>query len=219
VGYEPIDAEIEAQQEAVYHGVLEDYRNSDSYYEDINRGIDEFIADRQKSYFLENPLVAQPAFDLLTEARGLLLSKHYAAAQIIAGAAAEVTFGNVLLKPMVYGFVHSDTVAQMVADIVENARSVFKFKTLLVAIVSQFSGIDLIAPDSSGKSLWNSVDDVRSKRNAVLHGNGLTKVTNEEAEQALAVATMLIETVFPAVVGSLGLHLHGIEICAKACSS
>jgi hypothetical protein len=216
VGYEPIDAEYEEQMNAVHDGILEEYRNSDAYYEDINRGVDEFIAERQRSFYIEKPAVAGPAFNLLAEARELFALDHYAAAQVMAGAAAEVTFGDALLKPMVYGFVHSDDVAKMVADIVENARSVYKFKALLVGIVSRFSGIDLTATaPGSNKSLWKSVDEVREQRNAVLHGDGLLKVTREEAEHALAVATTLLEIVFPAVLHSLGLHLHGTSACAN----
>lgn len=135
MGYEPIDAEYEARLDNIYNGVLEEYRNSDSYYEDINRGIDEFISDRQKSFYIEKPTVAEPAFHLLVEARELFALGHYAAAQVIAGAAAEVTFGDALLKPMVYGFVHSDTVAPMVAKIIEDARSVWKFENLLVELI------------------------------------------------------------------------------------
>jgi hypothetical protein len=217
MGYEPIDAEYEAQMEAIYDGVLAEYRNSNDYYEDIGRGIDEFISDRQKSFYLEKPAVAEPAFNLLTEARELFTLSHYAAAQVMAGAAAEVTFGDALLKPMVYGFVHSDTVAPMVAKIIEDARSVWKFEALLIEIVLRFSGIDIttFAPLGSNETLWQSVKSVRGKRNEVLHRGGLAAVTREEAEQAIVVAATLIETVFPAVLNSLGLHLHGVNACAN----
>jgi len=216
MGYEPIDAEYEEQMDAMYEGVLEHYRNSDSYHEDINRGIDDFISERQKSFYIERPTVVEPAFNLLSEARELFALGHYAAAQVMAGAATEVTFGDALLRPMIYGFVHSDTVAPLIADVVEDARSVYRFKALLVEIVARFSGIDLYTFTVSGsnKSLWQSVNEVRTQRNDVLHRGGLLAVAREESEYALAVAMTLIETVFPAVIGNLGLHLHGTTICA-----
>src|ERR1041384_299751 len=216
MGYEPIDAEYEARMDAIYEGVLEHYRNSDSYYEDINKGIDDFIAERQKSFYIEKPAVAESAFNLLSEARELFTLGHYAAAQVMAGASVEVTFGDALLKPMIFGFVHSDAVAPMVADIIEDARSVYKFKALLVEIVSRYSSIDLytFTIPGSTKSLWQSVNEVTTQRNDVLHRGGLLTVTREEAEYALAVATTLLETVFPAVLNNLGLHLHGLNVCA-----
>ena len=217
MGFEPIDAEYESQVDAIYNGVLEEYFASDSYAEDMNRGINEFTADRQKSFYIENPTVAERAFNLLTEARQLFALDHYAAAQVMAGAAAEVTFGDALLKPMVYGFVHSDTIAPIVADIVESARQVYKFKALLVAIVSEFSGISLTAAtQGSNQSLWDSVDKVRGQRNLVLHASGLLKVSREQAEEALTLAAVLLESVFPAVLKTLGLHLHGASVCADS---
>jgi hypothetical protein len=215
MGYEPIDAWYEEQQQAVYDGVLEAYRNSDEYAEDKWRAIEEFISERQKSYYLSNPLVAEPAFNLLEEARELYKLGHYPSAQVFAGAATEVGFGDILLKPIVHGFVHSDTFAPMIADIIEGARAVYKFKALIVHIVSEFSGIDLYTFKVGGStdSLWKDIDAVRVQRNNVLHKGNLA-VTKEEAEHAILVAAALLEMIYPSVMKSLGLHLHnGIRVC------
>jgi len=218
MGYEPIDAEYEMQMDAIYDGVLEQYYNSDAYHEDISRGIEEFIDERQRSFYLEKPDVAKPAFDLLGQAGELFNMGQYGAAQVFAGAAAELTFGDALLKPMVYGLAHSDTVAPVLAGIIENARSVHKFKALLVAIVSEFSGIDLTAnvASLSNRSLWSYVDDVRRQRNAILHGDGLMKVNREDAELALTVASELFHKVLPSVLAKIGLHLHDATVCSKS---
>jgi hypothetical protein len=118
---------------------------------------------------------------------------------------------------MVYGLVHNETMAPEVAKIIENARQVYRFRALLVAIVSEFSGIDLNAPSASAKeSLWKSVDKVREQRNDVLHRDGLLKVTRQEAEQSLALARTLLENVLPAVLASLGLHLHASRVCGDS---
>jgi hypothetical protein len=106
---------------------------------------------------------------------------------------------------MVYGFVHSDTVAPMLVSVVKNARQVYRFEALVIEIVSQFSGISLTsAAGDSKRSLWESVKTVAKQRNEVLHGDGLLKVTRDQAEEALAVATTLLETVFPALLTTLG---------------
>jgi hypothetical protein len=217
MGYEPIDAEYESQMEAVYNGVLEEYFRSDSYHEDISRSIDEFINERQKSFYVMNSTVAEPAFNLLTEARELFVLDHYGAAQVMAGAAAEVTLGEALLKPMVYGFVHSDTVAPMLVKIVKDTKQLYRFEPLIIGIVSQFSGLSLTeATDGSKKSLWEFVKSVARQRNEVLHGEGLVNVTREQADEAISVATTLLETVFPALLKNLGLHVHGIKICGDS---
>jgi hypothetical protein len=217
MGYEPIDAEYESQIDAIYNGVLEDYYRSDSFQQDISRGVEEFIDERQKAFYIMNPTVAEPAFNLLTEARELLVLKHYGAAQVIAGAAAEVTLGDAILKPMVYGFVHSDTVAPMVVKIVKDTKQVSRFDALIIEIVSKFSGISLTdATGGSKKSLWEFVKNVGRQRNEVLHGEGLSSVTKEQAEEAIVMATTLFETVFPALLKNLGLHVHSAKICADS---
>ena len=215
MGWEPIDAEYDSQMDAIYSGVLAEYYNSDAYHEDIGRAIDDFVADRQKSYYLNHPSLLHPAVRLLTEARDLFDIQHYASAQVFAGAAAEIVFGDALLKPMVYGLVHSDAVAPLVADVVENARSVYKFKALLVAIVSEFSRIDLTAnlPEINNQSLWSFVDGVRKQRNAVLHSDGFATVTKEDAERAITVSSQLLDLVLPKVLAGIGLHLHGADVC------
>jgi hypothetical protein len=48
MGYEPIDAWYEEQQEATYNGVLEHYRSSDEYAEDMSRAIEDFVSERQR---------------------------------------------------------------------------------------------------------------------------------------------------------------------------
>jgi hypothetical protein len=89
---------------------------------------------------------------------------------------------------MVYGLVHNDSIAPVVADIIENARAVYKFRALLIAIVSQFSGIDLTAnvQELDNKSFWSLVNDVREQRNAILHRDQLLKVSKEDAEKAIS---------------------------------
>jgi hypothetical protein len=102
---------------------------------------------------------------------------------------------------MVYGLVHNDSIAPIVANIIENARAVYKFRALLIAIVSQFSGIDLTAnaKELGDKSFWSFVNDVREQRNTILHGDQLSKVNKEDAANAITGAAQLLENVLPAV--------------------
>ncbi len=50
----------------------------------------------------------------------------------------------------------------------------------------------------------------------VLHGEGLSSVTREQADEATAVAATLLETVFPALLKNPGLHVSGVKICANS---
>jgi hypothetical protein len=215
MGYEPIDAWYEEAEQAAYDAAMEQYRDSGAYFEDMGRAIDDFVSERQKSFYVEHPLIAESSFNLLSEAKDLFALNHYSASQVFAGAATEVIFGEALLKPIVFGFVHSDTFAPMVADIIEGARSVYKFKELILHIASEFSGKDLhkFKVGTSSNSLWQDIDAVRGQRNKIVH-KGTLAVNKQEAEHSILVATTLLETIFPSVIKSLGLHLHdAIRVC------
>lgn len=116
---------------------------------------------------------------------------------------------------MVYGLVHSDSVAPLVADIIESTRSVYKFKALLITIVSEFSQIDLNANSAelNNQSLWGFVDAVRKQRNSVLHADGFSKVSKEDAETAITASGLLLDTVLPKVLAGIGLYLHAADLC------
>lgn len=200
----------------IYNEFYEHYRNSDHYAQDMDEAVEEFKADRLKSFYLENPLVGEPSLRLLKEAKELFDSKHYSAAQVFAGAATEVIFQEVLLKPIVYGFVHSDNIASMLAHIIDETKGVYKFKALLVHIISEFAGVDLYSYriGSATQGLWQDLADVRKHRNDALHK--AIQATEGAASQAIAVGSALSEKIFPAVTGKLGLHLHeGIRVCGN----
>jgi hypothetical protein len=55
---------------------------------------------------------------------------------------------------------------------------------------------------------------IRQKRNGVVHRAEVA--TEDEAQLAIAVAACMIEGLFPVVVGTLGLHLHGTTVCDRA---
>jgi len=49
MGYEPIDAWYEEQQEAISNRLVEEYRDSDEYAEGLSRAIEDFVSERQKN--------------------------------------------------------------------------------------------------------------------------------------------------------------------------
>ena len=52
MSYDPTDAWHEAAAEALQEGIIDDYRDSDSFEEDIGKGIARFTAGRQRSHEL-----------------------------------------------------------------------------------------------------------------------------------------------------------------------
>jgi hypothetical protein len=86
------------------------------YAEHSKQAIEEFTADRLQSFYLKNPVLAKPPLDTLVQSR-LLLGSHPAAALVFAATATEVGLKEVLLKPVVYGLVHSESAASLITEL------------------------------------------------------------------------------------------------------
>lgn len=74
------------------------------YEEHKQQAIEEFTFERLQSYYIDNLLLAKPAFDALTEAR-TLAGLNATAGFIFAAIAMEVGLKEALLKPIVTGLV------------------------------------------------------------------------------------------------------------------
>ena len=118
----------------------EDYREEeylDELYQEVSAdAIEKFQADRLRSFYLANPVVAKRPFESLGEAKKLL-PNHPGAAQIFAMTSIEVGLKLVFVKPIVYGLVHTESVADLVAEIVMKSPSLDHFKNLIWAILEE----------------------------------------------------------------------------------
>jgi hypothetical protein len=180
--------------------------------EHSNEAIKEFTVERLQSYYLKDPLLASASSHSLRESRALL-PEHPSAALVFGTTAIEVGLKVVLLKPIVYGLVHDASTAGLITDLAVS-HGADKYRNLLFHILSEFGGVDLwkFSRTSSKKPLWEEIRMIQERRNAVLHR--AETASNKEAEQSVAIAAVVLEDLFPAVVINLGLHLHnGIRIC------
>lgn len=184
------------------------------YREHSAQALAEFRGERLRSYYLANPDVLQPPFGALTEAR-LIADASPRSSMILASAAAEVGLKVVLLKPVVYGLVHSETMAGYISDLVMEHRSLNRFHDLLFALLREASDIDLTVfwRDGAASTLWSEVQANAHKRNAVVHR--CEKCSRPEAERAIGIASAVIEDLVPTVISNFDLHIHeDFRICA-----
>ena len=100
------------------------------YAEHKEQAIEKFTDERLQSYYLANPSVGSPPLMSLNEAR-MLLPDHPTAAFVFAATAIEVAVKGVLLKPIVYGLVHSDSAAGIITDMVIAHTGFDRFRKLL----------------------------------------------------------------------------------------
>jgi len=183
------------------------------YEEHKEQAIQEFIGERLQSYYGEHRLLAESAFSALTEAKKLI-NGYTTAAFLFSAIAVEVGLRETLVKPIVFGLVHTLSVASLITDMVLSRPDQKKYRDLLLHLLREHGDVDLYSykrPDSR-QLIWEEIADVKKKRNLIVHQ--AQTATSDEASLALGVASTVIENLFPTVVERMGLHLHeGFRIC------
>jgi hypothetical protein len=130
------------------------------------------------------------------------------AALVLASTSSEVAISQGILRPIVFGLVHSESVANVVADTVLAHRAMSRFEGLLIAIASELAGVELKSYKraASDQPLWRELEQNQRTRNSVVHLGA--NVDMRSAAFALDVATATYEELLPAILKPLRLHLH-----------
>jgi len=184
-------------------------------YYDIHaeQAINEFISERLQSFYLQNNEVIASPLASLSRARELVGLNQNAAALVFAVTAIEVGLKLGFIKAIVYGSVHSETAAGIIADMSYAHAGFERLRDLVFQILSEVN-LDLRAYQrvNANKILWDEVIEIQRRRNAIVHR--AEDATEEEAQSSIAIAAALLEDIFPAVITNIGLHLHdGRRVC------
>ena len=86
------------------------------YPEHSAKAIEEFTADHLRSFYLKHPEVMCPALLSYREAKALHETSHYAAALVFFVTSIEQFLKATLLKPVVFGLIHNDGLADVVVQ-------------------------------------------------------------------------------------------------------
>lgn len=194
----------EAQQEDYMEQLYEEHKEL---------AIQEFIDERLQFYYGEHRLLAKPAFDALAEAK-ILINHHSTAAFLLSAIAVEVGLKEMLVKPIVFSLVHTASVASLITYMVLSRPDQKKYRDLLLHLLRNHGDVDLLSYKRQGSSrpIWDEIIEVKKKRDLIVHR--AKTASNTEAEIAFNVASTVIDTLFPIVIGKIGLHLHeGFRIC------
>jgi hypothetical protein len=187
---------------------------SELYEEHKKEAIEEFTGERLSKYFLNNKDLAKPAIQALSSARNLI-ANNSTAGFIFAEIAMEVGLKSVLLKPIVYGLVHAESVASLITDLAVSQTSMDRYRKLILQLLQEHGGVNLDTCKRQGSSqvLWQEIKKAQELRNGVMHRADLA--SKENAELALNTAAEILENIFPSVVKNMGLHLHeDFRICS-----
>ena len=110
------------------------------YAEHSEQAIHEFTSERLRSFYVENPLLITAPLNSLAESR-TLLTDHPAAALVFAVSAIEVALTSVLLKPIVYSLIHSESAAGLITELTLGHKGLDRFRDLLFRVLLEHGGI------------------------------------------------------------------------------
>ncbi len=196
-----------------YHEYMQDQAMEDLYEEFKEQAIEEFTFERLRSYYLANKCLAKPAVDYLAEARNFIAT-NATAGLLFSTIAIEVGLKSTILKPIVYGLVHSGSIADLIVDFTLSHTGVVRFRDLLFRILKEHGKVDLNDYKRSGtnEKFWQEILELQKLRNRVMHQ--AENVSPEQADLSVCVGSVILETIFPSVLTEMDLHLHeGYRIC------
>ena len=191
-----------------------DQAMSDLYEEHKVEAINEFTSERLSSYYSENSNLAKPAINALNEASSLS-GNHPTASLILAAISMEVALKTTFLKPIIYGLVHTESVATLVTDLTISHSGMDRYRNLLFKLLKDHAKIDFekFKRDGSSTFLWEEIGTVQKARNIIMHRAETAK--SADSQLAICVAEALLETIFPQLLKEMGFHLHDdYRICS-----
>ena len=162
--------------------------------------IADFQQERLRSYYAEHPEVAQAAIDTLEEAQALFDAGFIRASLVSSISAAEQALMNTLLRPILYGLVHSESAATLVAGLYVRLDHLPKF---LFPIVAESANVDLstYCRHDQPITLWDEFRRLQRIRHGVLHRG--ERADPGDASTALAVAGAMLTDVLPRVMSAV----------------
>lgn len=196
MSYDEHDAQVDAFYEQLAHEL---------YSAQQEQAIEEFTAERLRSFYVTHPAVMRPAVDALQEGKALLAGQRHSAALVFFVSAVELLLKATLLKPVVYGLIHHEALADVVVQHALGQTGFDRYEGLLADLFAQLASIDLkdVARDGAGTNLLSEAKKLQAMRNRIIHQG--TRCSSSEAEEAHAVAVATYDLIVFPMLASIGL--------------
>jgi HEPN domain-containing protein len=167
----------------------------------------EFTYERLRSYYLQHKELLVPAARTYKSAETLLAAKQSAAALVFAASAIELFLKACLLRPVVAGLVHSESVANLVVESALSQTGFERYEKLLAGLFKELTQLNIgeIVRTGASKPLLEEASTLQKRRNAVVHRG--EDIQEKEAEHALSVATAVFNEILAVVLRELGLSI------------
>ena len=132
---------------------LWDQMSKEIYPEHKEQAIDEFTTERLQSFYLKKPDILAPGIRMYGEARELQ-ENHPSASFVFAASAIELFLKASLLKPVVYGLVHNESLTEIIVETALGYTGFRRYQKLLSGLFSELLGIDINKVKSIGSEKY-----------------------------------------------------------------
>ena len=199
MSYDPSDA---AWDEA-YERLAEEL-----YPHQAKQAIREFTSGRLQSYYLSNPEITRPGFRVQAEARALLKHGHHSASLVFAASAAEQFLRVALLRPVVYGLIHLQPLADLVVEAALAQTGYVRYTKLLAGLFRELTLVEITSIKRPGRAipLLTEASSLQARRNEVVHRGDA--VPASEATTAVAISACIFLHVLTPALSALDLQVH-----------
>jgi len=180
-----------------------DRMSEELYPEHKEQAIDEFIEERMQSYYLKNPNVLQIPIDCYHHANELIEASPRCAL-VMYTTAIELFLKSVLLKPVLYGMIHNENIANTIVDSTTGQSGFSRYNKLLNSLCSHAADIQLSEiKGMDGKAILVEAEEVQKLRNRVVHQGYTASV--EDMGKAKNVASLILTEVVEPVLNNMNL--------------
>jgi len=168
--------------------------------------IQEFIEERMQSYYLKNPNIIAPAIECSNHASELMEISPQCAL-VMYTTAIELYLKSVLLKPVLFGMVHNESIAGLIVDSSVGQSGFSRYNKLLTALCIHAAHIDLESINGTNNiSILKEAEQIQKIRNKVIHQG--YKATAQEMGQAKNIAYLMLTEVVEPVLNNLELVIQ-----------
>lgn len=184
-----------------------DRMSEELYPEHKEQAIEEFTTQRLQSFYLKKPDILAPGIRMYAEARELE-ENHPSASYVFATSAIELFIKSSLLKPVVYGLVHNESLAEIIVKTSLGSSGFQRYRKLLAGLFSEIVDTDLntIKRIGSNRLLLQEASEVQTKRNDIIH-KGIM-VDNNEAKFAISIAYGVLHCIITPMLLSIDLVMN-----------
>ncbi|PKN69058.1 MAG: hypothetical protein CVU54_12160 [Deltaproteobacteria bacterium HGW-Deltaproteobacteria-12] len=182
-----------------------DQMDKELYPEHREQAISEFTEERLRSFYIKSSFVMRPAVDSLQLGKTLLHLEQETPALVFFVSAIELLLKSALLKPVVYGLVHHEPMADIIVKYALGQSGFARYEGLLSDLFWNLAKINIkdIKRERSVQRLLDECKKLQDVRNNIIHkGDTCSK---PDAVMAMEVSVAVFDLIVRPMLHSLGL--------------